>query len=177
MSNVPQALNRALIRKPACHAGWDWGLAQMTTGFCGPVRLVAHDGPKIDYVYSSQAFNADFSRCDLTIFADVTEADGAAHTVTNRVCVESPPLWWPNGAGEQRFYEYEIDEDGVVGRKSPRAPAPPHRPAQGGGPQHARHGREGTAGRADGREGQRARTVHEGRELDTLRRLRVAADR
>ena len=38
MSNVPWAKNQALIRKPACHAGWDWGLAQMTTGFKGGER-------------------------------------------------------------------------------------------------------------------------------------------
>ena len=108
MSNVPWAKNQALIRKPACHAGWDWGLAQMTTGFCGPVRLIAHDGPKIDYVYCNQDFNEDFSCCELTVFADVTEADGRVHTVTNRITVDNPPLWWPNGAGEQRFYEFMV---------------------------------------------------------------------
>ena len=31
----------ALVRKPACHCGWDWGLSQMITGFCGETRLVA----------------------------------------------------------------------------------------------------------------------------------------
>ena len=114
MSNVPWAKNQALVRKPACHAGWDWGLAQMTTGFCGPVRLIAHDGPKVDYVYSSQSFNGDFSRCELTTFVDVTEADGSSHTVTNRISIDNPPLWWPNGAGERKFYEYTVrvgDED------------------------------------------------------------------
>ena len=108
MPNVPWAKNQALIRKPACHAGWDWGPAQMTTGFCGPVRLVAHDGPKIDYVYSTQSFNDDFSSCELTTFADVTEADGRVHTVTNLVSIDNPPLWWPNGAGERKFYEYTV---------------------------------------------------------------------
>ena len=108
MSNVPWAKNQALIRKPACHAGWDWGLAQMTTGFCGPVRLVAHDGLKIDYVYAEQKFNDDLSHCDLTVFADVTDADGRASTVTNRVSIDNPPLWWPNGAGEQNFYTFSV---------------------------------------------------------------------
>ena len=108
MSNVPRAKNQALIRKPACHAGWDWGLAQMTTGFCGPVRLVAHDGLKIDYVYTDQAFSDDLSRCDLTVFADVTDADGRASTVTNRLSVANPPLWWPNGAGERKFFTFSV---------------------------------------------------------------------
>ena len=118
MSNVPWAKNQALIRKPACHAGWDWGPAQMTTGFCGPVRLVAHDGPKVDYVYSEQSFSGDFSRCELTTFADVTEADGRVHTVTNKVVIDNPPLWWPNGAGERKFYEYEVKVgDEVISRR------------------------------------------------------------
>ncbi|MGN0833801.1 MAG: glycosyl hydrolase 2 galactose-binding domain-containing protein [Kiritimatiellia bacterium] len=108
MSNVPWARNQALIRKPSCHAGWDWGLAQMTTGFCGPVKLVAHDGVKIEYVYCDQRFNADLSHCDLTVYADVTDGDGRAATVTNRVAIDHPPLWWPNGAGEQRFYTCEV---------------------------------------------------------------------
>lgn len=108
MSLVLWSKNQALIRKPACHAGWDWGPSQMTTGFCGPVRLVAHDAPKVEYVYSSQEFNGDFSRCDLTVFADVTEADGSQHTVTNKFVIENPPLWWPNGAGERKFYEYAV---------------------------------------------------------------------
>ena len=118
MSNVPWAKNQALIRKPACHAGWDWGLAQMTTGFCGPVKLIAHDDPKIDYVYSDQKFNDDCTHCDLTVYADMS--DGS--TVTNRIAIDNPPLWWPNGAGRQDFYTYTIDEDGVVGRAGPRAP-------------------------------------------------------
>ena len=108
MSNVPWAKNQALIRKPACHAGWDWGLAQMTTGLCGPVRLVAHDGLKVEYVYSEQTFNDDLSHCDLTVFADVTDADGRASTVTNRLSIANPPLWCPNGAGEQKFYTYSV---------------------------------------------------------------------
>ena len=118
MSNVPWAQNQALIRKPACHAGWDWGLAQMTIGFCGPVKIVAHDTPKIEYVYSDQRFNADFTRCDLTVYADITDADARPSTVTNRIAIENPPLWWPNGAGERKFYEYSVNVCGeTVKRK------------------------------------------------------------
>jgi beta-mannosidase len=112
MTNVQWSKNQALIRKPACHAGWDWGPAQMVTGFCGPVRLVAHDGLKVDYVYCDQSFAPDYSRCDLTVFADVTDASGRAFTVTNRLSVADPPLWWPNGAGEQKFYTFTVDVGG-----------------------------------------------------------------
>lgn len=118
MANVSWAKNQALVRKPACHAGWDWGLAQMHMGFCGTVKLLAADEPRINYVYSTQDFNDDYSHCTLTVFADLSNG----LTVTNRVEIDNPPLWWPNGCGEQRFYEYVIDEDGVVGRTVPRAP-------------------------------------------------------
>ena len=100
MSNVPWAKNQALIRKPACHAGWDWDLAQMITGFCGETKILAYDDCKVDYIYSTQEFNADFTPCDLTVYVDVTDADGKSSTVTNRVAIDNPPLWWPNGAGE-----------------------------------------------------------------------------
>ena len=100
--------NGALIRKPACHRGWDWGLAQLTTGPCGKVSLVASDGDRIDYVYSDQSFSADLSHCTLRVFAEIE--DGSV--VTNVVEIDAPPLWWPNGQGEQRFYEYSVPVKG-----------------------------------------------------------------
>ena len=108
MSNVIWAKNQALIRKPACHAGWDWGPSVQAIGFCGTVKLIATDRPRIDYVYTRQDFTADFSHCTLTVFADMS--DGT--TVTNTVEIDKPPLWWPNGAGEQRFYTYTVDVRG-----------------------------------------------------------------
>ena len=114
MSNVPWAKNQALVRKPACHAGWDWGLAQMTVGFCGTVELLAYDDFKVDYVVSTQNFNADFSRCDLTVDVECTDADGKPFVETRVFKIDNPPLWWPNGAGARKFYEAKLD---VRGRK------------------------------------------------------------
>ena len=110
MNAVPTAdnKNQAYIRKPACHAGWDWGPVQMTVGLCGTVELIAFDDCKVDYTYSTQAFNDDLSHCDLTVIAEATDTDGRGFAVTNRLSIDSPPLWWPNGSGEQRFYEYGI---------------------------------------------------------------------
>ncbi len=106
--------NGALIRKPMCHRGWDWGLAQLVAGPCGSVKLIASDGDRIDYVYSEQKFNADLSHCTLTVFAEIE--DGSV--VTNVVEIDNPPLWWPNGEGERKFYEYSIPVKGqtVAGR-------------------------------------------------------------
>lgn len=109
-------LNHTHIRKPACHGGWDWGPILMTTGLCGEVKLIAFDDCKVDYVYSAQEFTTDFSHCRLTVFAEVTTVEGRAVTVTNRFEIPRPPLWWPNGAGPQEFYTYEI----VVGSQKIR---------------------------------------------------------
>ncbi len=105
MSNVKWALNQALVRKNACHAGWDWGPEVESIGFCGKVRLMASDKPRIDYLYTVQHFNEDLSHCSLEIIADLS--DGSS--VTNRMELENPPLWWPNGAGEQRFFTLKTD--------------------------------------------------------------------
>ena len=97
------------VRKNACHKGWDWGPSQMVTGFCGPVRLVAsRKGRRVEYVYADTKFNDDMSHCTLTAYAEMS--DGSV--VTNVVEIDDPPLWWPAGQGEQRFYEYTMSVDG-----------------------------------------------------------------
>ena len=98
------AKNQSLVRKPACHAGWDWGPALMLAGFCGDVRLLASDGPRVNYVYTRQDFNADLSHCTLSVFADMS--DGT--TATNKIEIANPQLWWPNGMGRQAFYTYSV---------------------------------------------------------------------
>lgn len=108
MSNPIWAKNQALIRKPACHAGWDWGPSEQTIGFCGKIELLASDTPRIDYVYTDQRFNDDLSHCTLRIFADLS--DGTS--VTNVVEIDDPPLWWPNGEGERRFFHYDVPVNG-----------------------------------------------------------------
>ena len=114
MCCVPWAKNQSMVRKPACHGGWDWGIAQETIGFCGSVAIFAYDDFKVDYISSTQTFNDDMSRCDLDVSVDATDADGMAFTVTNRFTVDNPPLWWPNGAGERKFFNCVLD---VRGRK------------------------------------------------------------
>ena len=108
MSNVQWAQNQALIRKPACHAGWDWGPSTQPIGFCGTVELIGSNRPRINYIYTQQDFTDDFTHCTLSVFADLS--DGT--TVTNKFEIDNPPLWWPNGAGPQQFYSYTIDVHG-----------------------------------------------------------------
>lgn len=80
----------------------------MITGFCGPVKLIADDVRRVDYLYADTEFNGDFTHCILTAYADCD--DGSI--VTNRIEIANPPLWWPNGHGERRFYTYSVTVDG-----------------------------------------------------------------
>ncbi len=107
MSNSETAWfnNGAFIRKPACHRGWDWGLAQMTTGPCGAIALIASDGGRIDSVRCRQDFNDDLSHCTLTVCAEFEGGREVEHVLE----IDDPPLWWPNGAGEQRLVEVEVE--------------------------------------------------------------------
>ena len=108
MSNIMWAKNQAFVRKAACHAGWDWGPAVQVTGFCGTTKLIATDGPRVEYVYSTQEFNSVFTHCTLTVTAELS--DGSK--VEKKFEIDNPPLWWPNGAGEQKFYTAEFDVNG-----------------------------------------------------------------
>ena len=102
----------SFIRKPACHHGWDWGLAQMTAGPCGTVALIASDGNRVDYVYCDQAFHGDLSHCTLRVHAILETGED----VENVLEIDDPPLWWPAGQGPQRFFEYAVPVGGTVVR-------------------------------------------------------------
>jgi len=117
-----------LIRKPACHGGWDWGIALMMTGFAGKTQLIGTDLARIDYVYCDQKHAA--GRCDVTVTADVTSPEGGesvlsvtlgeakasvpvklaagSNRISAKVVVEQPRLWWPNGAGKQELYDLAV---------------------------------------------------------------------
>ena len=118
------------VRKPACHGGWDWGPCLVTAGLLGRVELVATTCARIDYVYCDQRFNADRTRCDVTVNAEVFAPTGgetalevkfggrqAAKTVVLKsgvnkvaatVTVENPRLWWPVNEGEQFLYPLSV---------------------------------------------------------------------
>ena len=112
MSNMTWAKNQAFVRKPACHGGWDWGPAVEVIGFCGTTKLIATDGPRVEYVYSTQDFNEDFTHCTLTVVTELSDGSKSERKFE----IDNPPLWWPNGAGEQRFYtcEFELHGEKIV---------------------------------------------------------------
>ena len=117
-----------LIRKPACHGGWDWGLALMMTGFAGKVELLGADLARMDYVTCDQKH--EYGRCGVTVHTVVTSPAGGeteltvklgdivrresvtlqpgVNTFSTELTVLRPNLWWPNGAGEQYLYPLEV---------------------------------------------------------------------
>jgi len=101
-----------LVRSVLCHGGWDWGITLMETGLMGTVKLMAYDDFRVDYVYTEQAFAPDYSRCDVTVFTELTNADGSHETVTNRVTVDRPKLWWPRGYGEPHLTDISFSVRG-----------------------------------------------------------------
>ena len=129
-----------LLRKTACHGGWDWGLAMMVIGFVDEPVIVGTDVARIDYVYCDQDFNADLSEVGVTVNAEVFSPEGgevelkarlacgdsiAARGVVvrlkagmNRVSVplvvRNPSLWWPNGEGRQNLYDLRVAVGGAT---------------------------------------------------------------
>ena len=119
-----------LIRKPACHGGWDWGLAQMVVGFCGKVELIGTKAARIDYVYCDQTISSDmvFAKVTVNVEAFAPKAGEVPFTVAlgsetrtetrslaagvNKVkfdfAIENPRLWWPVGEGEQNLYPLSV---------------------------------------------------------------------
>jgi beta-mannosidase len=117
-----------LVRKPACHGGWDWGLSLMVTGFAGKTELLGTDIARMDYVMCEQKHSPD--RCDVTVHAEVSSPEGGATTMTVElggqkteqavtlkpgkngltaaITVSNPRLWWPNGSGEQALYDLKV---------------------------------------------------------------------
>lgn len=128
----------ALIRKPACHGGWDWGLAQMVVGFCGKVELIGAKAARIDYVYCDQTIDPSFAKVTVNVEVFAPKAGHVPFNVTfgeesrtetrelavgaNKVSfdftVDNPRLWWPVGEGEQNLYQLSVKtQDGGLAKK------------------------------------------------------------
>lgn len=129
MSDLGLVPNINLIRKPACHGGWDWGPCQMVTGFAGPVQLIAADRARIDYVLCDQDFSRK-GRVGVRVKVEVTSPKGGSapmtvrfagqtrrgtvrlqpgkNTLTADFTLKNPQLWWPAGMGEQTLYPLDV---------------------------------------------------------------------
>jgi beta-mannosidase len=127
--------NGNMLRKPACHFGWDWNLAIAPFGLYGPVSLRKLGKTRIETIETRQTHNEDGSvDVDVTValfsrdsgvleftFALAGQSKGvfvraAAGTSqhTERFRVAEPELWWPSGSGAQKLYDLRIECGGEV---------------------------------------------------------------
>ncbi len=128
-----------LLRKVACHAGWDWNLAVMPFGLYGEAALVASDAVEIVYVQHRQQHGAagEAVRVVLAVTVDaprVVEATLSAdlggvaasrvvalrpgrQVVELELTVEDPEFWWPAGLGPQRLHDLTVTLAGATARR------------------------------------------------------------
>ena len=114
------------IRKMACAFGWDWGPALPLSGIHKPVFLEGWSESRIQSIYIETKVSSDNKKAEVhgyVKFTDEVEEKGEAEinlilpdgkeikinkslipeaqNVAFKFIVENPPLWWPNGLGEQ----------------------------------------------------------------------------
>jgi len=113
------------LRKPQCHAGWDWNIALSPLGLCGPVSLRRNPVARLDDVMVRQIHQDGRVRLDIdlhyTAFAAgslETAAACSGHSDASTVQVwpgkgqtrlsidiDDPELWWPAGHGSQPLHD------------------------------------------------------------------------
>ena len=117
-------------RKAGYNYGWDWGPRLITTGIWKPVHIDCWSGTRIEpsrvatasieakkAVMASDVNVYSDENCDavIEIFADGKRClrksctlSAGANTIPCQFDVKNPQLWWCNGMGEHKVYEFEI---------------------------------------------------------------------
>jgi beta-mannosidase len=119
------------LRKSPCNFGWDWGPKVVTCGIWRDMGLLAFDTARLTDLHVLQDHSQP-GRVGLTCHAEVERTGDAALTatfsvalagevlaqtqatfdgasVTARLEVPEPRLWWPNGMGEQPLYDVRVE--------------------------------------------------------------------
>lgn len=125
------------LRKAHCMFGWDWGPRLPDAGIWRKVSLIGYDAARLDGVYVTQLheegrvrlkFRVDVEKCGeervlsfgrddarltgLSWSACVTGPDGSMWTAgesDDKLVIERPKLWWPNGYGGQPLYSVKVE--------------------------------------------------------------------
>lgn len=132
LTNGLEGVHMNFVRKPACHAGWDWGICLMPTGIYGRMVIRRSRLARQESVQVAQAHGRKSVELSITtrVFAFAEglvelshEIDGqrigdklAVHpgenVFTRNFTIRDPKLWWPNGQGEQPLYRLTTIVDG-----------------------------------------------------------------
>ena len=117
-------------RKAGYHYGWDWGPRLVTLGIWRPVTLLSwddirikdfnisysFDGPtyiKTDVLIESSLQNKNalllITINDSTVVSsEITLVKGLQNSI-HYFSLKNPKLWWPNGLGEQKLYDFKAE--------------------------------------------------------------------
>lgn len=135
-----QDVNVQLLRKTQCHGGWDWGITLMVSGVYADIELRCTNNTRIAYathaqkhsargvtvtataeidalhdarhtVYFSLAHEKLYASANATRVAVTADLRKGRNTVSCRLLVEHPELWFPAGYGTQPLYVLEISTD------------------------------------------------------------------
>ncbi len=120
--------NGNMLRKPACHAGWDWNIALMPVGAYGDIQLIAtelarlddikvvqhHRDGAVDLSITAYAHGAGIGVTDLAVSIcghEITDAVQILPGATEHrleITLENPELWWPVGHGAQVLHDLTV---------------------------------------------------------------------
>ena len=131
-TNGLKGVHMNFIRKAACHAGWDWGICLMPVGVYGRMALRRSRLARLESVQVEQTHAK--GRVDLAIhtivhaFAageveivntiagktvrDTLQVTPGENRCVQKLRIDKPDLWWPNGQGAQPLYTLDTEVDG-----------------------------------------------------------------
>lgn len=134
LTNGLEGVHMNFVRKPACHAGWDWGICLMPTGVYGRMAIRRSRLARQESVQVAQAHGRKSVELSVTtrVFAFAEGSVELSHEIdgqriddkvvvrpgenlfTHNITIRDPKLWWPNGHGEQPLYTLVTTLDGEV---------------------------------------------------------------
>ncbi len=109
------------IRKAHCMFGWDWGAHLPDMGIWRDVSIFAVNEGRILSVEILQEHNEnsvnltvnpeiEAYECDIKLQYVVKTPNGELLTSDdNRITIDNPELWWPNGFGDHPLYEVTVN--------------------------------------------------------------------
>ena len=119
--------NRLALRKAQCQFGWDWAPVCPTAGIWLPCRLEFCDEIRMEDVRVKSHISGDvsifvtldkkggkvYSGEDKYLLEITVNGEKKTYAVTQHLSlvnfkINNPELWYPNGYGEQKLYDYEV---------------------------------------------------------------------
>jgi beta-mannosidase len=121
--------NGNMLRKPACHFGWDWNLAIAPLGLYGGISINKLNAARIEHIQTFQHHDEE-GIVDLDIVVSLYAAESGTVPLVVHCCGErretevqvtpgisrhsqrlrigKPDLWWPRGWGDQELHELRV---------------------------------------------------------------------